>query len=358
MRAKILLYLLLFLILSFPSYSIWKSDFQIKGENIDIFPLIRSFSLFPEEWKIEGKTNPDLKITKEGDSWIIEGKILWKDFSIDHSKGKFYLTSPFITLQELKAERKGKEWKISSLLVSPEIHYLGFTFKNVKASLLWEGGNLEVNSLNLTLGEGKVHSEGKIQLINPKLPLDFKLKSEGIKLEKLAYHSGKGELSLRSRIRGDGTNPSSLNGWGKIKIEKGELGKIPIFLDIFSLLFRGGPSHISMHSAKGDFKIREGFAYTDNLELKGKGISISAKGYVGWNRKLDFLVFYKFSQELLKFTPLTELVGVVIDRAGNGLVRLRITGTLTHRQYTVVPLAVGEDLEELLKKLLGIDKNY
>ncbi|NOZ64503.1 MAG: AsmA-like C-terminal region-containing protein [Caldiserica bacterium] len=357
MGVKVLLYLL-FLIISFPLYPSWRTDFQIKGENMEVAPLLKLLPVFSrnQRWKIEGRVSPDLKISGDGEVLNIQGEVEYQDLSVTQTQGKFYLYSPSLSLKELRIERKEKKWKIDLVLTSPEIDYLGFSFKNVNALLTIEEGNLTLKSLTCVLGEGKIHVEGKIDLTDPKLPLDFKGKGEDIKLENISFHPGKGRLHVRFRIRGNGIDPASLNGWAKLEVKNAELGRLPVILEIFTLLFKGS-SRVSLHSAKGDFKIREGFAYTDNLELKGRGVSVLAKGYVGWNRKLDFLIFFKMSQELLRFTPLTKLVGMVIDQLGNGLVRLRVTGTINNRQYTIVPFALGGDLGELFKKILGIDNN-
>jgi len=354
MGVKVLLYIFL-LIISFPAYSNWTTNFQLRGEDMDVAPLLKLLPVFSQNqrWKIEGSISPDLKISGDGKVLSIQGKLDYQNLSITQTKGKFYLYAPSLSLKELKVERKEKKWKINMVLTSPEIDYLGFSFKNVNALLTIENGNLTLKSLTCVLGEGKIHVEGKIDLRDPKFPLDFKGKGEGIKLENISFHPSKGKLHVRFRIKGDGVDPASLNGWAKVEVKNGELGRLPVILEIFSLLFKGA-SGVSLHSAKGDFKIREGFAYTDDLELKGRGVSVLAKGYVGWNRKLDFMIFFKMSQELLRFTPLTKLVGMVIDQLGNGLVRLRVTGTVNNRQYTIVPFALGGDLEELFRRILGI----
>ncbi|GEM_PF-6164289 len=357
MGVKVLLYLL-FLIISFPAYPSWRADFQIKGKDMGVSPLLKLLPPFSrnQRWNIEGRISPDLEVSGDGKILNIQGKVDYQDLSITHTIGKFYLFTPSLSLQELKVERKEKKWKVETLLTSPEIDYLGFTFKDVEALLIIEDGKLTLKSLTCVLGEGKIHVTGNIDLTDPKFPLDFKGKGEGIKLENITFHPGKGKLHVRFRIKGNGIDPASLNGWAKLEVKNGELGRLPVILEIFSLLFKG-TSRASLHSAKGDFKIRDGFAYTDNLELRGKGVSVLAKGYVGWNRKLDFLIFFKISQELLRFTPLTKLVGMVIDQLGNGLVRLRVTGTVNNRQYTIVPFALGGDLENLFRRILGIGNN-
>ena len=346
---------IIFLLLIFPSIllSELETNFHIKGENLDISSLLHSFPVLSQEWQLKGSLNPDLYIKRNKEVWEIHGKLHCEKFSL--SKGNFYISSPSFNLKDLRIEEKYKKWFLNSLILSPEIDYFGLKFREVEASIGWENGNLIVEPSKYVLGEGKVHIEGKINFSTSQYPFNFKGRIDGININKL-YPSSKGRINIHLRLNGMAKDPSSIQGWGKIEVENANLGKVPIILDIFSLLFKGSPSYITLDSAEGDFRIKDGFAYTDNLEFKGKGVSLLAKGYVGWNRKLDFLIFFKVSQELLKFNPLTKLFGVVIDRVGNAFVRIRMTGTIDNRHYTIVPFGIGEDIQDLLKKFLKIEK--
>jgi hypothetical protein len=105
-----------------------------------------------------------------------------------------------------------------------------------------------------------------------------------------------------------------------------------------------------LNNMEGDFDISEGYASTDNTTLKGSGLKITAEGDVGWNKRLNFILGFYTSSELLKGTTLTKTLGTIVDNFGNILRRVKLTGTIDNPQFVVVPLGIGSVIVDKLEK--------
>ena len=348
MRIKINLFLILF----FLSFSLLPVQFQfeIEGKDIALQDLKTIFPRFFSSGEWKGKLSPRLRIWKENSLLRVEGENTVRDFSYTFPSPLLQITAEEILMKNIKLSR-GEKLEFSLDLEASKIT-CPFTqaLPSLRASVRYENKEMFLDNLRLSCGEGFLLVSGRIPL-SGKEKFSLRGRGERIAMDYLFPESPyRGKISLEFDLQGYLASPSSYNGTAYVHIKEGELAKIPYLLDIFSLLFRGKFERISMSSLEASFKVKDGFAYTEDLRMWGKGVSLSAKGYIGWNRKVDLLVSFYFTQELLKFTPLTHLVGIFIDRLGNALVRVRLSGTLSNPRYTVVPLPLGEEVRNLLEK--------
>ncbi len=356
MDCKILPLTVILLLVSFSVEAVdipWNGDWEIKGEKIDLAPFLPYFpSLSP--WDLKGEISPQIQIHREGKRLEIKGELLWDKFSLGWKEGRFLLSSPSLEISDISCFHEEGEWSIEARIKTPHVEYEKIILKNVDARLRWSQKGLVIESFKAEMGEGNISLKGIVILLEKGIPLSLSGRVERVQLSKLLLplpYPLAGILDLKFKVSGKGKEPSSLNGWAKMCIEEGNLGELPLLLNIFSLIFTGKPKKLSLDSMEGTFRIDEGYAYTSDAVVKGKGVSISAKGYIGWTRKVDLTFSLYLSQEILKFTPLTRMVGILIDELGNALIRVKMTGTITNPRYTLIPLSWGEMLGEGLERI-------
>ena len=332
----------------------YQFDFTLKGEK---FPLkiLKGFfpSLFPE-WKIEGEISPSITLQSKGEILRVKGEAKIHNLRISSEKKRLSIDAEKIMIKDIDIRREGKSCIMYFIIESPSCKISLIQIENLEISFRWDGKRVFLDYFKGEWGKGKIQIYGYF-FTTASPTFDLSGKGRDVSLSQVFYTDRfEGKLNLDFKLRGKIKDPSTINGEATLEIREGELGKIPYLLDIFSLIFTGKPTRIALTSAEGEFDIRHGYAYTQNLRLWGKGVSVLAKGYIGWNRKVDLLISFYFTRELLRFTPLTEIVGLIIDNVGNALVRVRMTGTLNHPNYSILPLPVGEEIKDILEKLFNI----
>jgi hypothetical protein len=227
---------------------------------------------------------------------------------------------------------------------------------NLKANYLFKEKILIIKDGEIEIAGGTVRVNGNIDF--SKTPaifsIDFDIKNVdiGVVSKRWGYTRPiAGILLANGNFSGEFGKPTSFFGKAKINIEDGELGKVGWVGRMLTLSPLAALSKdFSLTSFAGDFNIAEGYAYTDNSELSGPGIRITAKGEAGWNKKIDFILSLHASSELLGGTTLTRVLGGMIDDLGNVLRRIKLTGTIDNPSFTVLPLGIGEAVVEGLER--------
>ena len=151
------------------------------------------------------------------------------------------------------------------------------------------------------------------------------------------------------------------NGW--LNASGQGLGEIPLLDKVFGGLFRALANRLGLETLRRAQLTQASFQWqlarerisTEDFRLAGlagtEPIAIYAKGQLGLDGTLDFIVEPELSEGVILQAPNTSVVGKTILKAAGGLERLRrmvgrhrLTGTVAHPEY-----AFEFNLQELLK---------
>jgi len=231
--------------------------------------------------------------------------------------------------------------------------------RDLKADCSLHEKNLVIKNGEIQIAGGTVYVSGNIDFGKTPAVFNLKMDTKSVDIGILsqqwsASRAISGILFSDASFSGELGKPTSLFGKAKINIEKGELGKVGLIgrMITFSPL-AAMSKDFALTTFDGDFDISEGYAYTENAVLKGPEIRITAKGDIGWNKKLNFVLGLYTSSELLKGTSITKTLGTIIDGFGNVLRKVRLTGTIDNPSFTIMPLGIGETIVDGLKRSFG-----
>jgi len=168
----------------------------------------------------------------------------------------------------------------------------------------------------------------------------------------------KGQLYLKFTISGEAKDPSSMAGSASIFIDKANLGPMPLLTPLLGNLYGylqgmfSGLKRIEITKGSCDFDIANRKMTTQNLVLWGEVVSIHAKGYIDFDKNLDFDVKNKFvePEETEEESWQTQLQELIVQ-VGKMMSKARLTGTLQKPKWKFQYLGGG--VQDIFKGQLG-----
>ncbi len=344
---------------------------DVSGEEVASFHIIAkdlnllNFESLLKEYfpkiKYDGNISleAEIKFEKGVNATRINGNFSSSKISFSQANSSLPLT--FSNLEgDFEAELTGEIPQIKGKIRSSEVNWERLSLQNMEADYNLFEKKLDIKNCKVGLDEGTVYLNGNIDFTKSPPIFFVKLTSEKVNIGSISERWDNarpisGILFADGDLSGELGKPTTYSGKAKVRIEEGDLGKIGLFgrLITFSPLATIIQGSFSELTLEGDFNISEGYASTENTVIKGPSIKITAKGDVGWNKKLDFILSFYASSEVLKKTLITKALGVIVDDFGNVLRRVKLTGTIDNPQFTIVPLGIGNAIIEGLEKSFG-----
>jgi len=336
-----------------------RGSFHVTAKDLDLLNLESLLKEHSPKIKYDGKISlsADVKLGK-GIETVSSGT-----FSSDNVS--FYADGFLFPLEcsklagDFTVDIKESLPAIAGRIKSGSVKWGRLSAQDLKADYIFLGKKLIIKDGEIKIAGGTAYVSGDVDFGENPAVFNLKLATHdvdiGIISERWGYaRTIAGILFADVSLSGEFGKPAGAFGKAKINIEKGELGKVGLIGRMLTFSPLAAISRdFSLTTFNGDFKISEGYAYTENAELKGPDIRIMAQGDVGWNRKLNFLMGLHASSELLKGTSLTRTFGTIIDGFGNVLRKIRLTGTIDNPAFTIVPLGIGGTIVEGLEKSFG-----
>lgn len=332
-----------------------RGGFHIVAKDIDVADLEALTGEYLPSVKLNGKISLEAEIKFDTDIVNTHGNFSSPGISFRRDDS----FSP-IESSELKGNFKAifgtHSQNIEGTIKTQRVEWAKASFEDILFDYILAGKKLTVKKGEGKIADGSMVLNGRMNFEGERPTFTYRLTTKGINIQKIVNQLGSnqsfsGLLFLENSLSGRMGNPTTYSGRAKVKIEGGDLGKIPIIGRLITFLpLVAIPEVFSFTTLEGDFDISGGYARTGNLKLKGPGVMILAKGEVGWNRKLNFILSFYVSSELLKGSPFTRVLGVIIDDFGNALRRVRVSGTIDKPRFVIVPLAIGDVITDSLKK--------
>ncbi len=333
-----------------------RGNFRITTENLNLLNFKSLLEKHSAGIKYEGEVSlsSDVKV-EEGRGIISSGTFSSQKLSL--SSENFLFPLEFSQLEgEFTIDFKGGSPNITGKIKSAYFEWGRLSAQELKANYRLQGKNLFIENGEMKTAKGVVYINGNIDFAKSPTFFNIKLDVQGVDIgiisEQWGYtHSVSGILFCDAGLSGEFGKPTSILGKAKIDIDEGELGKVGLIGRILTFSpFAAVSRDFSLTTFHADFKVFEGYAYTDNAEIKGPGIRITSTGEVGWNKKLNFILGLYASSELLGGTSLTKALGGIIDEFGNVLRRIKLTGTIDNPSFTILPLGIGGVIVEGLQR--------
>jgi len=329
--------------------------FDISAEDLNLLSLKSFLNANSPNITYEGEIDLSAQLKVEDAQTIASGEFSSDKVSFSSEKFLFPLECSQIR-GEFVANIKEDLPAITGQIESDYVKWGRLLAQNLIADYVFEGENLVIKKGELKIAGGIAKVSGNIDFSKTPAFFNIKLLIDGVDISVIAGSWGytrpiSGMLFSDANLSGEIGKPAGIFGKAKINIDKGELGKVGWVGRMLTLSPLAALSRdFSLTDFKSDFTIAEGYAYTDNAELKGPGIRITATGEAGWNKKLDFILGLYSSSEMLKGTPITRLLGAILDDFGNVLRKIKLSGTIDNPSFTVLPLGIGGAIVEGLER--------
>lgn len=322
------------------------ASFHIKATDLDLSDFESLLSKYLGGVECKGVVSLEADIRVEDGVILAIGEFSSEKLSV--SREDSLLPLDFSHLKgDFDAELAGMKTEIKGKINSQQLEFRRLPFRNLQASYSFSGSKLYINESQAELADGAVNLNGDIDFAEAPYIFNLSFKTDGVNIGYIAERWGaskpiSGMLFLDGSLSGKSGKPTTYSGRTNVQIEEGDLGKMGLIarLITFSPLATL-KKDLPLTTMEGDFDISEGYATTDNTVIKGPDVRIVAKGDVGWNRKLDFILSLYASSEQMKGTPITKILGAIIDTSGNILRQIKLSGTIENPQFTIMPLGIG-----------------
>jgi hypothetical protein len=187
--------------------------------------------------------------------------------------------------------------------------------------------------------------------------------AELLKNTKLGSRGISGFLFSEFAIKGDAKSMASTEGRGNILVKNGNLGPAPLLTPLIGNLygyFRGlfpKLQKIDITDGSCDFVIANRKISTDNLVIWGEMASVHAKGYIDFDKNLNFEAENRFMEpERAEGDDLESAIQTTISRFGRLMSKARLGGTLDNPKWKFEYLGgiqnvITGELEKVIKDI-------
>jgi len=175
-----------------------------------------------------------------------------------------------------------------------------------------------------------------------------------LKIQKLA-----GIVNISSDLQGDGKRWRQLTGNGSFSISEGYLWQWNILDGISSILLIPEFKSLAFTEANGDFLIGNQKITTNNTKMIGTMATLTGKGWVDFNKNLNFNIKPDFSELAIIQSDSIKKKATSILTQTDGYINIKLTGTLDDPHFSVekFPLKIIEETiggtTDMLKEVIG-----
>jgi uncharacterized protein involved in outer membrane biogenesis len=255
-------------------------------------------------------------------------------------------------IKELKNSTLGVQLSSSSLSI------LGLKSQDFLLNYSQAGGLADIERLYLSLYDGTVEANAKMNLNSQNLPFWVAANIQGIKIEKLKLDTParekdiSGTLQAEFKVNGFSNDLSKLSGEGKIIIKDGNLWQLNLFKGLGELIFAEEFASIVFSQGSAGFTIKDKYISTDSLKLKSNFVDLVGSCKIGLDNSIDASLNIQVLDEFVPLTgTLKDFTTAIIGRAGRfGIIQIQ--GTLQQPKYKFRP-AVGDILKSLKDAFIG-----
>ena len=234
-------------------------------------------------------------------------------------------------------------WELGLKASSPTLKIWDYHLKDLSFNLKLDDNVIAIPLLTAYSYGGVLNASFKMDLSGEGLPYSMNFRLKDINVNGLArdsqlknkniYGNLDSELFLKSY--GQGT----ITGNGNISISQANLGPMPILSPLLGNIYGviryilPGLDSIEISSGSCDFVIENRKIITDNLLLWGDILNIKARGYIDFDKNLNFEVENEFKEIPEQAGDWQKAIVEIVAGFGKFIGRAHLTGTLSKPKW-------------------------
>ena len=220
-------------------------------------------------------------------SWE-KARVVFNDNSVaagvpfDHIQGE---------IRDVVGRFDGRALSVEGVVDLASVHVLGQHLTGLTAALKVGDGRAAITKINADFLGGKLTGDVGTSLdATPRYEAAFEV--AGARLEQYAqtvrgHQDYKGEVNGKVAISGLGQDPKAIKGHGEARVSRGDLGKLPILLELIQPVNLPRQGRTKFDAAEVVFAIDNGATTLDPVKFTSDSVSLQGKGTVGHLGALD-----------------------------------------------------------------------
>lgn len=215
-------------------------------------------------------------------SVVFNGNAVAAGVPLDHIQGE---------IRDLDGRFDGRSLAVKGVLDLVSVKIGDQHLTNLQSPLIVGDGRAALTSIAADLLGGKLDGAVEVTLdATPKYKAAFRV--VGAKLEDYArtvpgHQEYKGDVNGRVELAGLGQDPKSVTGKGEAHVVNGDMGKLPIYLELIKLLKLPQRGRTVFDAADVSFSIEDGQATLDPIKFTSDAISLQGRGTISHLGVLD-----------------------------------------------------------------------
>lgn len=325
-----------------------ESEFGITNKTVNISKL--GGSLFNSKFDIKGDVdlsnadNPLLNLAADANVDLNDlGNF---NTNIKDTLDKTKLSGIMNTQASINGRLKDRlDWQSNLKGTSKLISIYGLKIDDV--SLNYSQANSPIANVEL-VGKpysGELDIKNQIDLSNANIPFILKINLNGVDISLLKNDTPLKEKEISGKFFGDaGLKGSykdiknSLNGFGNINIEEGNLWQLELLKGLGQFLLVPEFQKINFKEASGDFVIENNKISTEDFTLSSDPLNMLLEGNIDFDGNIDFKVTTQLAEGLIKNpTDLQGIFSSILSQSTNAIT-IKLTGTIKEPKYKIIPI--------------------
>lgn len=255
----------------------------------------------------------------------------------------------------------------TATLTSLKLKLYNFYASNLYSEIGYENGALTIPILKFESYKGTVNLAFKADIFNESLPMAAHVTLKNLDLNSIIQDSPiknkdiLGTVYIESILNGNLNDHNSITGTGIISISDANLGPMPILSPLVGNLYGFIRSmvpdlkNIEIQGGTCDFFVKERKILSDNIVLTGDILNIYAKGYMDFDKNLNFKVENKFNEIPKGAGDWREGFLKTLTTFGQFIGNAYLTGTLENPKWKFEYFSEKGSLEN---KIVGVLKGF
>ncbi len=305
----------------------------------------------------ERNANPTTRpAVAPGGKWDVEGSVIVREAKLNIGFGTKTVTGKIVGT----AKRNGQGLALDATANLDSVQVGNHRVTDVRAKLQKapKSSIINVSGIEARSHGGVMSGVAQVDLADP-LAYGINLSVIDVKLDELFYPPGTqrpddqpvvpGLLDGRIELIDTSAGGTSRQASGVLRISKAKLYKLPVLLDMLTIVYLTLPGDAAFHEGEFLYHLRGNQLNFREIYLRGAKLSVVGSGTMEMDTQKIKLTFISSPGRLPR---LRGLAGEVAEGI-LGLTAIQVTGTLTEPKFGSLPL---NNLDQLIRILIPADE--
>jgi hypothetical protein len=255
--------------------------------------------------------------------------------ALEHLQGQF---------DHVRGRTDGETFELHGALALESVALLGQQITRLESPAHVSDGVARLEDLSGQLLGGTLSGTLAVSLAStPQYSASVALR--GAELEQYAktlegHQTFRGRVDARLDLSGFGGDPRTMQGGGEAHVVNGDLGELPIYLRLLSVLQLSPATRSAFNSADVALTVQNGKTFLNPVRFSGNAFSLVGGGTMDVQGDLDVQLRVQLGRDRVPLRGLTNALGA----AGGQFLGIRVTGTPAYPKFNPVALPGPADL--------------